>query len=102
MTFHNDKKRKQNYLARHGKTILDDFGLQPLDNQNRMILMELIEDRNGKGTTIVTSQVPVKGWYDLIGEKTIADAIMDRLVHQSHRIELSGESMRRKKKVISE
>jgi len=89
-------------LERQHLIILDDFGLQPLDNQNRMILMELIEDRNGKGTTIVTSQVPVKGWYDLIGEKTIADAIMDRLVHQSHRIELAGESMRRKKKVISE
>ena len=89
-------------LERQHLIILDDFGLQPLDNQNRMILMELIEDRNGKGSTIVTSQIPVKGWYDLIGEKTIADAIMDRMVHQSHRIELSGESMRRKKKVISE
>ncbi len=89
-------------LERQHLIILDDFGLQPLDNQNRMILMELIEDRNGKGSTIVTSQIPVKGWYDLIGEKTIADAIMDRMVHQSHRIELSGESMRKKKKVISE
>jgi DNA replication protein DnaC len=85
-------------LERQHLIILDDFGLQPLDTQNRMILMELIEDRNGKGSTIVTSQVPVKGWYDLIGEKTIADAIMDRLVHQSHRMELSGESMRRKRK----
>jgi DNA replication protein DnaC len=89
-------------IERQQLLILDDFGLQPLDNQNRMILMELIEDRNGKGSVIVTSQVPVKGWYDLIGEKTVADAIMDRLVHQSHRIELTGESMRRKKKIISE
>lgn len=89
-------------IERHNLLILDDFGLQPLDSQNRMTLMELIEDRNGKGSIIVTSQVPVKGWYDLIGEKTIADAIMDRLVHQSHRIELAGESMRRKKNVISE
>lgn len=89
-------------LERQHLIILDDFGLQPLDNQNRMILMELIEDRNGRGSVIVTSQVPVQGWYDLIGEKTIADAIMDRLVHQSHRIELSGESMRKKKKIISE
>ncbi len=86
-------------LERQHLIILDDFGLQPLDNQNRMILMELIEDRNGKGSTIVTSQIPVKGWYDLIGEKTIADAIMDRMVHQSHRIELSGESMRKKRKL---
>ena len=89
-------------LERQHLLIFDDFGLQPLDNHNRMILMELIEDRNGKGSVIVTSQVPVKGWYDLIGDKTIADAIMDRLVHQSNRIELTGESMRRKKKIVSE
>ena len=89
-------------LERQHLIILDDFGLQPLDNQNRMILMELIEDRNGRGSVMVTSQIPVNGWYDLIGEKTIADAIMDRLVHQSHRIELAGESMRRKKRVIND
>ena len=89
-------------LERQHLLILDDFGLQPLDSQNRMILMELIEDRNGKGSLIVTSQVPVKGWYDLIGEKTIADAVMDRLAYQSHRVELTGESMRRKKKIIIE
>lgn len=89
-------------LERQHLVVLDDFGLQPLDNQNRLILMELIEDRNGKGSVMVTSQIPVNGWYDLIGEKTIADAIMDRLVHQSHRIELTGESMRRKKKLISD
>lgn len=89
-------------LERQHLLILDDFGLQPLESQNQMTLMELIEDRNGKGSVIITSQVPVKAWYDLIGEKTIADAIMDRLVHQSHRIELTGESMRRKKKVINE
>jgi len=89
-------------LERQHLIILDDFGLQPLENQNQLILMELIEDRNGKGSLMVTSQIPVKGWYDLIGEKTIADAIMDRLVHQSHRIELRGESMRRKKRIISD
>jgi len=89
-------------LERQRLLVLDDFGLQPLDSQNRMILMELIEDRNGKGSVIVTSQVPVKGWYDLIGKKTIADAIMDRLVHESHRVEITGESMRRKKKMIIE
>ena len=89
-------------LERQHLIILDDFGLQPLDNQNRLILMELIEDRNCKGSVMVTSQIPIKGWYNLIGEKTIADAIMDRLVHQSHRIELAGESMRRKKKMISD
>lgn len=78
--------------------ILDDFGLQPLDHQNRAALMELIEDRHGIRSTIITSQLPVQEWYDVIGEKTVADAILDRLVHDAHRIEIEGDSMRRKKK----
>lgn len=82
--------------------ILDDFGLQPLDSQNRIALLEIIEDRSGKGSIIVTSQVPVQAWYETIGEKTIADAILDRLIHGAHRIELQGESMRRKRVVINE
>jgi DNA replication protein DnaC len=82
--------------------ILDDFGLQPLDNQNRMTLLEIIEDRHNNGSVMITSQIPVQGWYDIIGDKTIADAILDRLIHQSHRIELSGESMRRKRKLINQ
>ena len=76
--------------------ILDDFGIQPLDPQSRAILMDIIEDRHGKHATIITSQLPVKQWYDVIGEKTVADAILDRIVHQSQRIELQGESLRRK------
>jgi len=60
---------------------------------------EIMEDRMAKGSIIITSQLPVSQWYEIIGEKTIADAIMDRLVHQSHRIELSGESMRKKKSI---
>lgn len=87
-------------LERQQLIILDDFGLQPLDNQNRITLLEIIEDRHNKGSMIVTSQVPVKSWYDIIGEKTIADAILDRLIHQSHRIELAGESMRKKRNII--
>lgn len=82
--------------------ILDDFGLQPLDSQNRIALLEIIEDRNNKGSIIVTSQVPVQGWYETIGEKTIADAILDRLIHQAHRIELTGESMRKKRIIVNE
>lgn len=82
--------------------ILDDFGLQPLDSQNRMTLLEIIEDRSNVGSVMITSQIPVKGWYDIIGEKTMADAILDRLIHQSHRIELAGESMRRKRKLINQ
>lgn len=76
--------------------ILDDFGIQPLDQQSRASLMDIIEDRHGKRSTLITSQLPVKQWYDVIGEKTVADAILDRLVHQAQRIELKGESLRRK------
>jgi len=76
--------------------ILDDFGIQPFDQQSRASLLDIIEDRHGKRSTIITAQVPVKQWYDLIGEKTVADAIMDRIVHNAQRIELSGESLRRK------
>ncbi len=76
--------------------ILDDFGIQPLDGQSRALLLDVIEDRHGKRTTILTSQVPVKKWHEIIGEKTIADAILDRIVHKSMRIELYGDSLRRK------
>lgn len=89
-------------IERHHLIILDDFGLQLLDSQNRIALLEIIEDRHNKGSIIITSQIPVKGWYEIIGEKTIADAILDRLIHQSHRIELAGESMRRKRKLLNE
>ena len=77
--------------------ILDGFGLRALHSQNRLTLIELIEDRHNNGSIIVTSQILVQGWYDIIGEKTIADAILDRLIHQSHRLELRGESMRKKR-----
>ena len=88
-------------IERHQLVILDDFGLQPLDSQNRIALLEIIEDRHNKGSLLVTSQVPIKGWYEIIGEKTIADAILDRLIHQSHRVELSGESMRKKRSYLN-
>ncbi len=84
-------------IERQNVILLDDFGLQALDNQNRITLLEIIDDRHNKGSVIVTSQIPVQSWYDIIGEKTIADAVLDRLIHQSHRIELHGESMRKKK-----
>jgi DNA replication protein DnaC len=78
--------------------ILDDFGLQQIDSQSRMIFLEMMEDRYDMRSTIVTSQLPVSAWHEVINEKTIADAIMDRLVHSSHRIDLKGESMRKHKK----
>ncbi|WP_349257405.1 ATP-binding protein [Flavobacterium sp.] len=62
-----------------------------------MTLLEIIEDRHNNGSIIVTSQIPVQGWCDIIGEKTITDAILDRLIRQAHRIELHGESMKKKK-----
>mgnify|MGYP001446461960 CR=1 FL=1 len=82
-------------IERQDLLILDDFGLQPLDTQNRMILMEIIEDRHEKGSVILTAQLPVNHWHEIIGENTIADAILDRIVHNAHRIELQGESLRK-------
>ncbi|WP_455672850.1 IS21-like element helper ATPase IstB [Phocaeicola sp.] len=82
-------------IERTDLLILDDFGMQPFDAQSRMNLMDVIEDRYGKKSTIITSQIPVKDWYDIIGDKTVADAIMDRVVHQAIRIELFGESLRK-------
>lgn len=77
--------------------LIDDFGIQPLDAQGRSTLMEIIEDRHGKSSTIFTSQVPVSLWHEIIGEQTIADAILDRIVHDAHRIEMKGESLRKKR-----
>lgn len=83
-------------IERQDLLIIDDLGMQPLDQQSRASLLDIIEDRHAKRSTIITSQLPVRQWYDVIGEKTIADAILDRIVHQATRIELKGESLRRK------
>jgi DNA replication protein DnaC len=83
-------------LAKTDLLIFDDFGLTHLDKQQQMDFMEMIEDRHSKKSTIIVSQLPVPSWYDVIGEETIADAILDRLVHSSYRIELKGESLRKK------
>lgn len=87
--------REISKIERQDLLILDDFGIQPFDAQSRSFLMEIIEDRHGKHSTIVTSQVPVKMWQDIIGEVTIADAILDRIVHNAHRLEITGESLRK-------
>jgi len=79
--------------------ILDDFGIQPFDAAGRMLLMDIIEDRHSKRSTIIAGQIPTSEWYDIIGEGTLADAILDRIVHEAHMIELKGESLRRKKKL---
>lgn len=84
-------------LAKTELLIMDDFGLAQLDRQQQLDLMEIIEDRHGKKSTIISSQLPVASWYEIIGEETIADAILDRLINTSYRIELKGESLRKKK-----
>lgn len=89
--------REINRLERVDLLIIDDFGLQPLDDQARLSFLEIIEDRYEKRSTIITSQLPVENWYEVIGEKTVADAILDRLVYSSHRMDLKGESFRKRK-----
>ncbi len=89
-------------IEKHDLLILDDFGLQPIDDQSRLIFLEIIEDRYDRKSTIVTSQLPVSSWYEIIAEKTIADAILDRLVHKGYRLTLKGESMRKTRKPRNE
>jgi len=84
-------------IAKADLLIVDDFGLQKLEDLQRLDLMEIIEDRNGLKSTLIASQLPVAAWYEVIGEPTISDAILDRITHQSIRIELTGESLRKKK-----
>ena len=87
--------REISKIERQDLLILDDFGLVPVDSQNRSALMEIVEDRHMKASMIITSQLPVNCWHEVIGEKTIADAILDRIVHDAHRIDLKGESLRK-------
>ena len=79
--------------------ILDDFGLQPLDTTARNLLMDIIEDRHGKKSTIIASQIPVRAWYEVIADQTVADAIIDRIIHGAIKIQLKGESMRKRKNI---
>lgn len=83
-------------LVKTDLLILDDFGLQAFDNQDRGTLMDIIEDRHGQKSTIISSQIPVSAWYETIGgEGTLADSVLDRIVNSSHRIDLKGESLRK-------
>lgn len=90
-TYHKELKK----LAKTDLLILDDFGLQAFDSHAREALMDIIDDRFDQSSTIIASQIPVSVWYDIIGEGTIADAILDRLINSSHRIDLKGESLRK-------
>lgn len=78
--------------------ILDDWGLRPLGPEQRHDLLEIVEDRYGRGATLITSQIPVDRWHDLIGEPTLADAILDRIVHNAHRLQLRGDSCASKRR----
>lgn len=87
-----------NLLKRYSKfqlLILDDFGISQISTDDATNLFEIIEDRTQLNSTIITSQLPVSQWYDYLNNDTVADAILDRVVHSSHRIELEGESMRK-------
>jgi DNA replication protein DnaC len=86
-----------NHLERQNLIILDDFGLQNLGQDVRLTLLQLLEDRYGRKSIIITSQLPVAKWYEYINDPTLADAILDRLTANEHRVELKGESRRRKK-----
>ena len=86
-----------NQIEKTHLLILDDFGLHPLDGITRLALLQILEDRYGKKSVIITSQLPITKWYEYIGESTIADAIMDRLAVNDHRFELKGDSLRKKK-----
>ena len=95
LTHHNDAKR----LSKTDLLILDDWGLEKMTLNQRNDLLEIMEDRHGLKSTLITSQLPITQWHKAIGDATLADAILDRLLHNSHKLKLKGESMR---KVMSE
>jgi DNA replication protein DnaC len=91
-------RRRLMQIAKVDMLILDDWGLSTMIQPERQDLLELIDDRTRK-STLITSQIPIKAWHEVIGEPTLADAILDRIVHRAHTIELTGESMRKRKKL---
>lgn len=88
-------QREMKKILKCDLLILDDFGLQPFDNLSREVLFDIVDQRYNQAAIILSSQIPVSAWYPLIGENTIADAVLDRIVNSSHRIDLNGESMRK-------
>lgn len=92
--------RLMSQLAKTDLLILDDWGIQKMNSAQRNDLMEVIEDRHGLKSTLIASQLPIEHWHDYIGEATLADAILDRLLHNAHRLPLKGESMRKNNKSL--
>jgi len=84
-------------LAKSDLLIIDDWGLAPLDDTQRRDLLEIMDDRHINRSTLITSQLPVENWHEMIGDGTLADAILDRLVHNAHKIKMKGESMRKRR-----
>ena len=91
-----------NQLAKADLLIIDDWGLETLTQSQRNDLLEIMEDRHGSKSTIVTSQLPITKWHSYIGDNTLADAILDRLLHNAHKLELKGESMRKTMNSLTE
>jgi DNA replication protein DnaC len=91
-----------NKLARTQILVIDDLGLAPMKDAERRDLLEVIEDRHGNASTIITSQLPIENWHEHIGDPTIADAILDRLIHNAHKIKMKGGSMRKKHSGLTE
>ena len=101
LSHHDGRYRKlMKALLKADLLVLDDFGLAPLSTEQQRDLLEIIEDRYDRRSTLVTSQLPVKHWHDILAEPTLADAILDRLVHNAYKIELKGESMRKSRSKI--
>jgi DNA replication protein DnaC len=102
LSHHDGRYRKlMKSLLKADLLVLDDFGLAPLTTEQQRDLLEIIEDRYDRRSTLITTQLPVKHWHDILADPTLADAIMDRLVHNAYKIELKGESMRKSKSKIN-
>lgn len=89
-------------LAKFDLLVIDDWGIAPLSEAERRDLLEVIEDRHGLRSTLITSQYPVSKWYELIGDPTLADAILDRIVHAAHKITLKGDSLRKRRSKLTD
>ena len=89
-------------LAKTSVLVIDDLGMAQMTEAERNDLLEVIEDRHGSASTVITSQLPIEHWHEVIGDPTIADAILDRLVHNAHKIMLQGESMRKRKSSLTQ
>ena len=94
-------RRLMTTLERANLLIIDDWGPEPLNAEQRRDLLEIVDDRYDRGSLLITSQIPVSAWHDVIGDPTLGDAILDRVLHTAHRIELKGDSLRRKASVKS-